>query len=130
MQERITTAGVAISDNRVLIAQRKEGGPLSCLWEFPGGKNRYGESVEDTLKREWKEELSVDISVGEYITSVEFVNNDVSYHLKCHYVYPESQDFRLIEHLAMKYVPLDELLTYEFGPSDFAIASFLVNLKK
>ena len=56
-----TTAGVAIKDGKVLVAKRAKGGPLSDMWEFPGGKNRYGETIEDTFKREWLEELGIEV---------------------------------------------------------------------
>lgn len=125
MNERITTAGVAFIDGKVLIAQRKEGGPLSMKWEFPGGKNRYTESVEDTLKREWMEELGVDIDVFEELTTVEFTNGGVRYHLKARRVEPKSTDFRLNEHLDLKLVPPSELLSFSYGDSDRQIASYL-----
>ena len=75
MEERITTAGIAIKDGKVLIAHRIPGGSLSGKWEFPGGKNRYGESVADTLIREWDEELGVGIEVGEEVLAFDFTNN-------------------------------------------------------
>ena len=87
MNERITTAGVAVKDGKVLVAHRVKGGALSGKWEFPGGKQRWGESDEDTLKREYKEELSVDIRMGERLTSFDFINNDTVYHLRA-YLHP------------------------------------------
>ena len=81
MVERITTAGIAIKDGKVFVAHRIEGGALSGMWEFPGGKNRYGESEEDTLRREYLEELGIDIEVGELFTSFDFTNKDKLYHL-------------------------------------------------
>lgn len=125
MNERITTAGVAFIDGKILIAQRKAGGPLSLKWEFPGGKNRYTESVEDTLKREWMEELGVEIEVGAELTTVEFVNSGVAYHLKARVVVPQSMDFKLNEHLDLKFVYPRELLDYPFGDSDRQIAEYL-----
>ena len=72
MNERITTAGIIIKDKRVLVAKRNSGKTTAGLWEFPGGKNRYGESEEETLKREFEEELSISIGVGAFITSFDF----------------------------------------------------------
>ncbi|WP_342360402.1 8-oxo-dGTP diphosphatase MutT [Terrarubrum flagellatum] len=49
------------ADNRVLIAQRPEGKNLAGLWEFPGGKLEAGERPEESLIRELKEELGIDV---------------------------------------------------------------------
>jgi A/G-specific adenine glycosylase len=53
-----------------LIAQRPLNGLLGGLWEFPGGKQEPGETLPHTLKREIKEELAIDIEVGEHLTSI------------------------------------------------------------
>jgi 8-oxo-dGTP diphosphatase len=52
------------SDGRVLLARRPEGKPLAGLWEFPGGKVHPGETPEDALIRELKEELGIDVSAA------------------------------------------------------------------
>ncbi len=126
MEERITTAGIAIKDSKVLVAQRKVGGPLSLMWEFPGGKNRWNETVEDTLKREWQEELGIDISVGEFLLAFDFENNGVIYHLKCHRINLLSFDFSLNVHIALHFADREELLELEFAPSDRKICEFLL----
>jgi 8-oxo-dGTP diphosphatase len=51
-------------DGRVLLARRPEGKPLAGLWEFPGGKVHPGETPEDALIRELKEELDIDVSAA------------------------------------------------------------------
>ena len=126
MDERITTAGVAVIDRKVLVAQRKEGGPLSLKWEFPGGKNRYGESIEDTLMREWKEELGVDISVGDFLACVDFENNGILYHLKFYEVIPLSLDFSLNEHKALLFADKTTLSRLDFGQSDSEIRNYIL----
>ncbi len=64
MQERVTTAGILVQDGKYLVAKREEKGSIGGLWEFPGGKNRYTETEEETLKREFQEELGLSVSVG------------------------------------------------------------------
>ena len=64
-------AGLIWKDNRVLLAQRPEQGMLGGLWEFPGGKQEPGETLEQCLAREIREELDFEIGVGELLTSVD-----------------------------------------------------------
>ena len=57
----VVAAALIDVDNRVLIAKRPEGKSLAGLWEFPGGKVDDGETPEHALRRELKEELSIDV---------------------------------------------------------------------
>lgn len=126
MTERITTAGIAIRNGRVLVGKRVEGGSLSGKWEFPGGKNRWGETLEDTLKREYDEELGVEVEVGKEIFQYDFVNKDTQYHLKACLVDVLSDDFRLLVHTETKWVDAEELITLSMGGSDNEIRSFIL----
>jgi 8-oxo-dGTP diphosphatase len=57
----VVACALVDADNRVLLAQRPEGKPMAGLWEFPGGKMEPGEKPEQTLIRELREELSIDV---------------------------------------------------------------------
>ena len=63
------TAAVLEKDGKYIIAQRKRSDPLSGKWEFPGGKIEPGETPEVCLARELKEELDIEVVVGEYLGS-------------------------------------------------------------
>ena len=58
----VVACALVDADGRVLIARRPEGKPLAGLWEFPGGKVEPGELPEDTLIRELREELGIDVT--------------------------------------------------------------------
>ncbi|MEE8440546.1 MAG: (deoxy)nucleoside triphosphate pyrophosphohydrolase [Spirochaetia bacterium] len=60
---RVVVAAVIVQGGKVLIAQRAAGSRFAGLWEFPGGKVEHGETREEALRREIREELGVDISV-------------------------------------------------------------------
>lgn len=58
----VAACALVDADGRVLVAQRPEGKPMAGLWEFPGGKVEDGEKPEESLIRELKEELGIDVS--------------------------------------------------------------------
>ncbi|WP_219821776.1 8-oxo-dGTP diphosphatase MutT [Sneathiella aquimaris] len=60
----VVAVALVDDDNRVLIAQRPEGKSMAGLWEFPGGKVETGETPENALIRELKEELSIDVTAA------------------------------------------------------------------
>lgn len=124
--ERVTTAGIYIKDGCVLVAKRLGGGSISEKWEFPGGKNRWGESVADTLAREYSEELGVDIIVKDVVFTYEFENKGTLYHLKVALIDIPRPDFTLHFHSEALMVGRERLLTLDFAPSDRQIASYLV----
>ena len=126
MNERATTAGIRTKHDRFLIAKRQEGGSVGGLWEFVGGKCRYGETAEETLIREFEEELGITIEVGSLLGSHTFENNDVRYTLGAYEV--KQVDQRLITlsvHTEIAWVSFSELKDYSFTPSDQAIIPFL-----
>jgi mutator protein MutT len=69
-------AGLVFRQGRLLITQRPAESHLGGLWEFPGGKREPGENFEQCLIRELREELAIEVSVGELIESI-------------HHAYPE-----------------------------------------
>ena len=68
----LVAAGIVVEDDRVLLTQRKAGAHLAGAWEFPGGKVEAGEDPREALVRELREELGIDVVVGEIV--------DVAFH--------------------------------------------------
>lgn len=128
METRDTTAGVLVKDNLYLVAKRKKGGPLSGKWEFIGGKNRWGEKIEETLEREWMEEVGLKIRVGKYLTSTTFDNNNIHYTLHAFLVHALSDvtELTLSVHDDVRWVTKEELMSLPFGPSDSVIRDFVL----
>lgn len=69
---RSVTAAVIEEGGRVLIARRRKGDRCEGRWEFPGGKVEPGETPEGSLKRELREELGIDVAVGEQVCACPF----------------------------------------------------------
>ena len=132
MTERITTAGVAVENGRVFVARREDEGVLASKWEFPGGKNREGESEADTLRREYLEELSIPVDVGDLLLSFDFTNGDKLYHLRCYAVTHLSHVYSLSVHTEVRWVSPEELMLLEMAPSDGKIREMVLStlLKK
>ena len=63
----LVSAGIIIEGDRLLICQRHRTDPYALQWEFPGGKVREGERLEDSLRRELAEELSIEVDVGKEV---------------------------------------------------------------
>ena len=61
----LVVAGAAFSAGRLLLTRRPDDGPHAGLWELPGGKVEPGETPEEALGREWKEEIGVDLVVAD-----------------------------------------------------------------
>ncbi len=126
MDERITTCGIVMKEGRYLVGLRHTpGSDNDSRWEFIGGKNRYGESVADTLEREFMEELGVHVEVGRLLVQIDFVNRGVLYHLMAHEVRLLEEDFVLSVHSGVSYKTLDEIAGLDLVDSDCRIVEFL-----
>ena len=109
----------------MLIAQRPLDGLLGGLWEFPGGKQEAGESLEECLKRELREELAIEVEVGELFTKVKhgFTHFKITLHaFTCQYVSGEPQ---LIGVRAFAWVTPDQFDAYSFGKADRQVIAAL-----
>ena len=123
----VVACGILHKNNRFLIAQRSrddEHHPLR--WEFPGGKKRKGESIEECIIRELEEELGIQVHVQELYNKKEI--DDVTFiHLNVEWV---SGDITLNEHEDAKWVPVENLQDYDMLDVDLEVASKLVECKE
>jgi mutator protein MutT len=63
-------AGLVFRDGQLLITQRQPDDHLGGLWEFPGGKRELGETFPECLRRELREELGIEVNVGELVETI------------------------------------------------------------
>ena len=73
-EEMDVVAAIIEKDGRILITRRKEGSFMAGRWEFPGGKIEAGETSEQALEREIREELAVEIAVGVLFHAGKYIN--------------------------------------------------------
>lgn len=104
----------------ILATQRGYGG-YKDWWEFPGGKIEEGESAEDALVREIEEELDVEISVDEYLCSVEYDYPEFHLSMDCFFCHVESGEIVLLEHEAAKWLSVEELDSVQWLPADIEV---------
>jgi 8-oxo-dGTP diphosphatase len=119
------TAALIRQDGKLLIARRPAGGHLGGLWEFPGGKQETGETLEACLEREIHEELGVRVKAGPRLTAVahEYPTRWITLHLfPCVIVAGEP---RGLEGQETRWIDPNELRRYTFPPADSEIIEHL-----
>ena len=122
------TAAIIESGDKILIAQRKSTDDLfGGLWEFPGGKIEDGESPEECLARELKEELEIEAEIGILITSNKHRYPNGIFELLAYRVQHFSGDFVLNDHNEIKWIAIDEISNFEFPPANTPIINYLKN---
>ncbi|MDO5556907.1 MAG: (deoxy)nucleoside triphosphate pyrophosphohydrolase [Clostridia bacterium] len=111
-------AGIIYKGEKFLITQRNLKKLQGGLWEFPGGKVEKGETYQEALKREIKEELNAEIEVEEYFDTNIFEYPDRKIKLIVYKAKLMSDDIELLEHEDAKWISEEELGNYEFAGAD------------
>ena len=121
------SAALIFRAGKLLITQRHLISHLGGLWEFPGGKREAGETYEQCLVREIREELGVEISVGELFAEIAHDYPEKSVHLKffrCRLLLGEPQP---LDCAAVKWIDRSELDVHEFPAADVQLLAKLKN---
>lgn len=118
-------AGLIFRRGRLLIARRRPGDHLGGLWEFPGGKREPGESLPEALRRELREELGVEVDVGELIASVRHDYAEWSVDLRFYRCEIRVGEPRPIGCAELAWIGSEQLQSYEFPPADQQILDLL-----
>jgi mutator protein MutT len=111
-------AGLIFHGGKLLITQRHKDSHLGGLWEFPGGKREAGETFEQCLVREIREELGIEISSGELFEDIRHDYPDKSVHLKFFICKLLSGEPQLLGCAAFKWIGIGELKDYQFPAAD------------
>ena len=122
-------AAIIKKEDKIFITRRSYG-EFQDMWEFPGGKIEVGETKEEALIREIKEELELDINNLEYLTTVEY--DYTSFHLTMHCFICEicGGSLNLNAHNDAKWVSLDELESQDWVPADVEVVEKILGVIK
>ena len=110
-------AAIIAKEERVLATQRSSG-EWKDYWEFPGGKVEPGETNEAALRREIREELATEISVGRLLTTIDYDYPSFHLEMHCYLCHIRSGHPTLLEHEAACWLSLDELNNVRWLPAD------------
>ena len=114
-------AALVWEGEKFMICQRPAHKARGLLWEFVGGKVEPGESREEALIRECREELAVTLSVGELFMDVVHVYPDLTVHLSLYHAAIKQGVPQKLEHNDIRWITSAEIPDYEFCPADVEI---------
>ncbi|MDY5423585.1 (deoxy)nucleoside triphosphate pyrophosphohydrolase [Hornefia butyriciproducens] len=118
-------AAIIRRNDRILATQRGYG-EFKDGWEFPGGKTERGETPQQALVREIKEELKSEIRVGEKLCTIEY--DYPKFHLTMHCFWCDLLDGEpvLLEHEAARWLTADELNSVDWLPADVQVVEAIL----
>ncbi|MDD2804018.1 MAG: (deoxy)nucleoside triphosphate pyrophosphohydrolase [Elusimicrobiales bacterium] len=120
------TAAVIEKEGKILLAQRRRGDALGGKWEFPGGKLEPGETPEECLRRELREEFGVETKIGRFVCSSKFEYKHLPIELLVYRAEHLAGEFRLNEHDALAWVDLAGLAAYDLSAADIPVVKVLI----
>ncbi len=123
-------AALIWKNNKFMICQRPAHKARGLLWEFVGGKVELGETKEQALIRECKEELNVLLSVGDVFMDVIHVYPDITVHLTLFNAIIAEGEPQKLEHNDIKWITPSEIPNYEFCPADEEILARICEVYK
>lgn len=120
-------AGVIQDGSRIFATQRGHG-DFKGGWEFPGGKMEAGETPEQALARELREELAVEVKVGAFICTVECDYPKFHLTMHCFFCTVINGELSLLEHEAAKWLTKQELHDVAWLPADVEVVDAVEKL--
>lgn len=120
-------AAVIFKEGKVFATQRGHG-DFKDGWEFPGGKIEPGETPEEALRREIREELETDVLIRELIDTIEYDYPDFHLSMRCYVGEIISGNLHLVEHEAARWLTADQLDSVAWLPADITLIPKIARL--
>ena len=118
---KVVAAIIRDANGRILCTQRGYG-EWKDWWEFPGGKLEAGETPEEALMREIREELSTEIRVDEFLCTVDYDYPTFQLTMHCYLCSLLTGALHLNEHKAARWLEISELGSVKWLPADVEVA--------
>ncbi|QQS40267.1 MAG: (deoxy)nucleoside triphosphate pyrophosphohydrolase [Acidobacteriota bacterium] len=126
----LVVAAIVIKSDKVLIARRGPNEKLAGSWEFPGGKVESGETPQQSLERELREEFGVTAVAGRIIVESEYVYDHGAFRLLALETELNDEGLSLTVHDRVEWVDMNELGGYKLLPADIPIAEHLRKVRR
>ena len=123
----VKVVAAIIRDGNKVFATQRGYGDYKDGWEFPGGKVEPGETAQQALVREIKEELDTDIAVGDYLTTIEYDYPTFHLSMQCFWCRIVDGTPVLKEHEAARWLDVDHIDSVEWLPADLTIIDLIKN---
>lgn len=125
LHKQIGVAVIIDREGKILIDRRKAEGEMGGMWEFPGGKIEPGETVAECIQREIKEELNIEIAVGDRLTTITHTYKTFKVTLYVHYCQHLSGEPQPIECEEIHWVDPSQMNQYQFPQANAKIINLL-----
>lgn len=119
--KRVDVVAAVVVRGDVVLATQRGYGEFEGWWEFPGGKIDAGETPEQALVREIREELNASVAVGGYLCTAEYDYPTFRLSMRCYVCALEDDTFELLEHHAAKWLDRAHLDEVKWLPADVQV---------
>ena len=126
----IRVVAAIIVDGDYVFATQRGYGDWKDYWEFPGGKIEPGETPEEALCREIREELDTEINIGEKISTIEYDYPEFHLSMDCYLAEVKTGELVLKEHEASRWLDLDHIDSVDWLPADQTIIGLIKDALK
>ena len=125
--KQIEVVAAIIRKDDLIFATQRGYGDFKDWWEFSGGKMEAGETPEEALKREIREELSTEINVDEFLCTVEYDYPAFHLTMHCYLCSLLTEALHLNEHEAARWLKLEDLDSVDWLPADLEVVETILS---